>query len=152
MSNLIIPSAFICLGKYFNNFWLKEYWVSVKLQGFLSPLYLVMGNLNVPFISLEVLDQTNLNRFRKYFLEKIMYQKDCNFKPFCFLIKSVLALPLWCNWEERLTIQSAAVCLVVGSIPGPTHVKKNTFVESKTHRYRIFGYRVCQLILPITTY
>ena len=48
-----MPSALICLGRYFHTFFQKQYWVSVKLYGF---LYLVIENLSVPSISIEVLD------------------------------------------------------------------------------------------------
>ena len=42
-------------------------------------------------------------------------------------IDSTTTPPLWCNWEECLMIQSAVVCLVVGSIPGRNLGERNTF-------------------------
>ena len=43
------------------------------------------------------------------------------------------APPLWRNWKECLTIQSAVVRLVVGSIPGRDLSERNTFrVAQKT--------------------
>ena len=38
-----------------------------------------------------------------------------------------LALPLQRNWEEGMKIQSAAVCLAVGLIPGRNLCERNTF-------------------------
>ena len=46
-----------------------------------------------------------------------------------------LVLSLWRNWDERLTIESAVVRLVMGLIPGCNLCERNTFGG------------VCQLIL-----
>ena len=51
ISYLVISSALIHIGKYFPIFFSKQYWVSVKLEWFLSPLLLRIDNLSVPSIS-----------------------------------------------------------------------------------------------------
>ena len=56
MSNLIMPSPFICFRKYFHTFFQKKLLgLSKAIGGFESP-YLVMENVSVPSISLEVLE------------------------------------------------------------------------------------------------
>ena len=56
MSNWIMPPALYAQESIFTLFFKKKYWVSVELQGFFRPSYLVMGNVSVPSISLEVLE------------------------------------------------------------------------------------------------
>jgi hypothetical protein len=50
-----MPSAFICLGKYFHTIFQKKILGLSKAIGVFESPYLVMGNLSVPSISLEAL-------------------------------------------------------------------------------------------------
>ena len=43
--------------------------------------------------------------------------------------------PLWRNWEERPTIKSAVVRLVVGLIPGHNLCEEILSAEHKKHSY-----------------
>ena len=110
ISKWVMPSAFIRIEKLFHKKKSRKYWVSVKLQGFLSPPYYVFDNFSVLSIYSEVLglfdwllvsfiiNQTHKKMIRMdIFFQNFWYSADndriCHFsKPLFQLIPT--------SWQE----------------------------------------------------